>query len=361
VNLAFGYKVQPEGIPAPGSYSVPADPVHLPSGATITISNVETVNGRVEFDWSSDVAWSVVMVKQANGGLVYRYDPAVTHDENVQTVAGQNSGGISHVNFCGPGAVPPVACEFDSGLLADDEGCVPPVECEFDSGLLADDEGCVPPAQELEPTIEVTILTPVCDHNIAYLSYAVEVTNVSQDEIDKGVDITWINPAGDDVAMTGLPFSGKVLWPGMELDADGNPVDWPGWHLDGDTWVEGDEWSWTRPLVDVRFAVNPQMVVSAAYPQPTAACEAAPPEVDGNVVGRLADSGTPRLDPPSGSLASTAQVRSIETLPRTGADSLPLATVGGGLVVLGLLVLGLSEIGLPRLRLARAQHLRRTR
>lgn len=66
----------------------------------ITISNVELVDGRLEFDWSSGSAWDTVLVKQAAGGLRYDYAPARTSDQDVQTVAGKNSGGISHVTFC---------------------------------------------------------------------------------------------------------------------------------------------------------------------------------------------------------------------------------------------------------------------
>lgn len=73
---------------------------------SVTISNVESPGGRLEFDWSSPQFWDVVLVKQANGGLKYEYDPAVKADQNVQTVAGQNQGGISHVTFCSDGVDP---------------------------------------------------------------------------------------------------------------------------------------------------------------------------------------------------------------------------------------------------------------
>ncbi|MEO6318943.1 MAG: hypothetical protein ABIP36_09190, partial [Acidimicrobiales bacterium] len=72
----------------------------LPAGTSVTISNVELVGGRLEFDFASTVAWSTVLVKQSNGGLRYDYVPATTNDQNVQTTV-ENSGGISHVSFCG--------------------------------------------------------------------------------------------------------------------------------------------------------------------------------------------------------------------------------------------------------------------
>jgi hypothetical protein len=87
----------------PVQYKIDEQPSNGAFGP-ITISNVELVDGRLEFDWSSGSAWDVVLVKQADGGLRYDYAPARTSDQDVQTVAGKNSGGISHVTFC---AAPP--------------------------------------------------------------------------------------------------------------------------------------------------------------------------------------------------------------------------------------------------------------
>ena len=73
---------------------------NLTGDVQVTISNVELVDGRMEFDWSSNVQWAAVLVKQANGGLFYHYDVPVSADVDVRTVDGQNKGGISHVDFC---------------------------------------------------------------------------------------------------------------------------------------------------------------------------------------------------------------------------------------------------------------------
>jgi hypothetical protein len=83
----------------PIQYKIDEQPANGTYGP-ITISNVELVDERLEFDWSSTSAWDVVLVKQADGGLRYGYAPARTSDQDVQTVAGKNSGGISHVTFC---------------------------------------------------------------------------------------------------------------------------------------------------------------------------------------------------------------------------------------------------------------------
>lgn len=106
-DFGFAYELKIDAQPVAGTYAV-GDPGvvtqgSVPAGATITISNVESPGGRMEFDWSSNVSWGAVLVKQGDGGLRYPYDPAASNDQNVQTVTGANQGGISHVSFCGPG------------------------------------------------------------------------------------------------------------------------------------------------------------------------------------------------------------------------------------------------------------------
>ena len=94
------------------------------------------------------------------------------------------------------------------------------------------------------------------------------------------VTITFVNPSGPDIVFPNLPLSGKVLWPGAVLNASGEIVDWPGWTLQPDgTWVEGDEFSWTRPTVQILFEVNPSATVTVDYPPATSACADPPPNL----------------------------------------------------------------------------------
>ncbi|QEO13603.1 VWA domain-containing protein [Agromyces intestinalis] len=82
----------------------------------------------------------------------------------------------------------------------------------------------------------------------------------------------------------GDTLAGQQLWPGAEVDAEGNPIDWPGWTLlpDG-TWVLDPD----APFYDLRdeavveIRVNPSTDVITAYPPPTPNCNAAPPENPG--------------------------------------------------------------------------------
>ena len=71
------------------------------------------------------------------------------------------------------------------------------------------------------PTLTAEIFQPVCDGNVPYLQYSVVATGTTSNT----VTITWINPTGDDVVYADLPLSGRVLWPGAKVDANGNPLE----------------------------------------------------------------------------------------------------------------------------------------
>ncbi len=103
----------------------------------------------------------------------------------------------------------------------------------------------VPEQPPAPPTVNVSVHNPICDGDVPYLQYAVETTGTT----DTTVDITWVNPNGNDVPMNNLPLTGRVLWPGAVVNADGTPADWPGWRLVNGEWVEGDEFDWVRPTV----------------------------------------------------------------------------------------------------------------
>ncbi|PZR51649.1 peptidase [Xylanimonas oleitrophica] len=155
-----------------------------------------------------------------------------------------------------------------------------------DVGPAPEPPGYAPPPP---PTLDLTVLEPICDGDVPYLRYAVDVTGTEA----SSVTITWIDPGGDDVVQAGLPMSGRVLWPGAVVGPAGEPLDWPGWRLEGDTWVEGDEFDWVRPSVDVLFQVNPEATVTVAYPPSSPDCATNPP-------------GAPAGNPPSGATSTPA-------------------------------------------------------
>lgn len=177
----------------------------------------------------------------------------------------------------------------------------PPVD---DCTRGADDYGAPLPCE-----LRVDAAYPVCDEDVPRLRYAVTAIGSA----GATVDITWVNPAGDDVVYTDQPLSGSVLWPGAVVGPAGEPLDWPGWRLAGGAWVEGDEYDWVRPEVTVRFDVNPSSTVTVAYPPSSPQCAAVPPRAD----------------------VLSAPAEESEVLAVTGAQAGLLAAGAAGLVALG--------------------------
>lgn len=172
-----------------------------------------------------------------------------------------------------------------------------------------------------EPTLEVEVLQPICDGDVPYLQYAVAVTGTDATT----ATITWLNPGNpsQNFVQSDLPLSGTVPWPGAEVDGDGNAVDWPGWRLENGEWVQGDQWDWVRPSVQVTIAVNPEATVTVAYPPSSPDCMTDPP------------GETP--PPPLADVPPAAQASA--SLPDTGASVGWLAGLGAALLTLGAVAL----------------------
>lgn len=168
--------------------------------------------------------------------------------------------------------------------------------------------------------LDLTVLTPVCDNDVPKLRYT--VTPVGSDRTT--VTVTFVNPQGDDVVYADQPLSGTVLWPGAVVDASGKGVDWPGWRLEAGKWVQGDEFDWVRPSVQVDFEVNPSGSAVVAYPPSSPVCLTEPERSDVLVAGG------PAAKPAAKPAAAKAQVLSA-----TGSSVGPVAMIAGGLVLAG--------------------------
>ncbi len=133
---------------------------------------------------------------------------------------------------------------------------------------------------EEKPTITVDTST-TCPQGVANLDYDVDVTGTDTDT----VTLTWHTP-GDDVVTSGLPLSGRVLWPDNAVGT-----------------------------VDVTFAAGAEVTVSVTFPQED--CLPAEP-----------------VSNPSPAL-SASTVPAAGDLPRTGAEAFPLTAAALGLVLVG--------------------------
>jgi hypothetical protein len=181
----------------------------------------------------------------------------------------------------------------------------------------------------VEPALDVLVGSPECDGDVPYLDYEVDAVGTESDT----VTITFVHPtdASKDVVYPDLPFSGRVLWPGAVVDADGMPVDWPGWRFDDGIWVEGDDSDWVRPSVEVRFEVDAAAsTVTVDYPPSEPLCDANPPE--GEVDPATGTPGTtlPPTDTAPGTTAPAGDGWRLTVLALSGLLAAALLLTPGG-------------------------------
>ncbi|GAA2994117.1 LPXTG-motif cell wall-anchored protein [Microbacterium terrae] len=174
------------------------------------------------------------------------------------------------------------------------------------------------PDEPTDPTLAGSTAVGECDGDVPWISYAVEMTDPddqSTGNFARLILTDTTNSANTTTIDLGElvdgELSGRILWPGASVDAQGNPTGWPGWAFENGQWVETDgNFAWTRGSIDARIEVNPELDVALSYPPATPVCVTGPRD--------------PGEDPEG-------------NLPATGlsASMLPVAAVGGVLALAG--------------------------
>lgn len=176
--------------------------------------------------------------------------------------------------------------------------------------------------------LTVVKAAPACVADVPVLDYEL----LAEGTPHTTATVTWVNPDGADVVLTGQPLSGRLLWPGAAVDAQGKATDWPGWKKSAaGTWVSDSSDAWAAGTVTVLFSVNPQATVKVAYPAATAACVAP--------TGR-------------GAVLAAGEVQTVSArgavLAATGADIALGVGIAAGLAGLGVLFIVLRTRGARR-------------
>jgi LPXTG-motif cell wall-anchored protein len=159
--------------------------------------------------------------------------------------------------------------------------------------------------------IDVAAFSPVCQGDIPYITYNIEVSGTSANT----ATLTFIDNQGNEVEThTNMPLSGTVIYPGASSD----PQDWPGWRVAGNgNWEIDPTDQHLRDGLTVRVQVNPTATGQVSYPPATEACNG--PE------------GTSSPQTPSAS----------GELPATGSNSTaPMLWTAAGLVAVGAVLFG---------------------
>jgi uncharacterized repeat protein (TIGR01451 family) len=146
--------------------------------------------------------------------------------------------------------------------------------------VTGDHDQVVTPVKWLDATV-----TSLCLKDAPYLDYSVDARNV--DLTGKSMKVEWLDAANtvihtDTVTIDGPGLiTGRLLWPGATVAADGTGTGWPGWRAAG----PGETPTWENLLLDptlpsyglrsggqVRLSINPTTTLSIDYPPATASC-----------------------------------------------------------------------------------------
>ena len=180
-------------------------------------------------------------------------------------------------------------------------------------------DGYMPGSPE-EPTLAGSFAVGDCVRDVPWINFAVELTDPDSQVTTTAVTLVLSDgtnsvtiPLGQ---LAGNELSGRVLWPGATVDADGDPTGWPGWEfVDGEWRTTDGNFAWTRGDISAVISVNPEIAVPLSYPPASPVCVTGPRTAQA-VAAAGGGSG----------LAATGG---------TTAQILPIAALGGVIVVGG--------------------------
>lgn len=164
-----------------------------------------------------------------------------------------------------------------------------------------------------EPSLAGSVLGVECVGDVPWINFNVELSDPDGQATNHTA--TLVITDGSNVVEVPLgvlvnnSLSGRVIWPGASVDAQGNASGWPGWAFVDGAWVETDgNFAWTRGAITAIIRVNPEISVPISYPRATVDC-ATGPRVNGQPLGLAVTGGS--------------------------FDMMPLAIAGGGIVLIG--------------------------
>ncbi|WP_062292825.1 hypothetical protein [Demequina phytophila] len=146
-------------------------------------------------------------------------------------------------------------------------------------------EGCG--EVEVSPaSIDGTLVGEVCTADAPFLQYDIKLDDPDNVSTDDGTaTITFVHPKNPakNWSTTVDIGSGRILWPGASLDANGVANNWPGYRYvpSKDAWVSvgNGNYGWTRSdNTQVIIQVNPSKSFTVSYPPATPVCNSEPPE-----------------------------------------------------------------------------------
>jgi uncharacterized repeat protein (TIGR01451 family) len=140
------------------------------------------------------------------------------------------------------------------------------------------------------------VATTQCLLDAPWLDYTVDAHNL--DVSGRTMQVVWKDASGTIVHTDNIliaadgTVTGRLLFPGAAVDADGNGVAWPGWRGA----LPGETPDWENLVLDptlpsyglrsgasVEFVINPSTTVAITYPPATASCTETPDGQDSDL------------------------------------------------------------------------------
>ena len=148
------------------------------------------------------------------------------------------------------------------------ETCTPP-PCSDTEGIAANNNvDCEP--TPVEPAIQISALVPQCIGDAPYIFYSIDALGFTPVTTPT---IKLLDKDGNLVATHNVTtFSGRLLYPGALVDAEGNAIDWPGWKFENGLWSIDESDAFLRDGLHVVVEVNPTAEADVTYPPATEAC-----------------------------------------------------------------------------------------
>ncbi len=210
------------------------------------------------------------------------------------------------------------------------------------------DTDYVPTTTIGERSLDVSAFTPVCIGEAPFIEYNIKPIGFTS---SGPATLTFIDRNGNVVeTRTVSELSGRIIYPGASVDANGVPTDWPGWkQAENGEWIPDDSDAILRQGLNIRVEVNPTATAIVSYPPATAPC-ANPPGVTpppttticvetGTTGGSTSSTGAEECYPcvpgqtTGGSGTTGGTVDPNCTLPRTGNDGVQKMLTAGAMAL----------------------------
>ncbi len=155
------------------------------------------------------------------------------------------------------------------------------------------------PDKPIEPSLSGSTVVPACAQDVPWLTYRVQMLDPQARSTGNTASLVLTDGSNTVTLALGTlrpdgTLSGRILWPGATIGADGRGTGWPGWETRGGELVETTgNYAWTRGNITATIEVNPSLVVAVSYPPATPQC-ATGPRTQLSAAGLPATGGTPQ-------------------------------------------------------------------